>query len=126
MSAEEDLEANKTPLLEAPTRRKPEPASDIPSPDVEAAKTKSLEKSKQMHQDMCDKVFKPLMWLLFTGGILAICSLYCTSCLIGLCMVCICLCPFIPILNIPLWISIVLLMWRGWSLTNGHLSLVWE
>ena len=133
MSDDGDLESNEMPLLEeaAAQRKKPfkpdqvKPDKVKPNQDSEDVK-KSKEADRSHERYMWDNCFKPFVWLVLTGAALGVFSAYCTSCLIGLCLVCLCLCPFIPIVNIPLWISIVILLWRGWSLTNGHLSLVWE
>lgn len=55
-----------------------------------------------------------------------LCYYYCISCLLGIVLVSLCLCPFLPYFNVPLWIALVILVVSGYRITNGHLSLVWE
>jgi hypothetical protein len=55
-----------------------------------------------------------------------LCYYYCISCLLGVVLVSICLCPFLPYFNIPLWIGIFILVLSGYRITNGKLALVWE
>jgi hypothetical protein len=35
-------------------------------------------------------------------------------------------CPCVPVMNVPLWGAIFVLVFQGWRLTNGHLSLIWN
>jgi hypothetical protein len=51
---------------------------------------------------------------------------YCTQCLFGVLIFSACLCPYYNTMNIPLWISIILLTLSGWSITAGHLVLRWD
>lgn len=51
---------------------------------------------------------------------------FCIPCLLGVVVVSMCLCPFIPYFNIPLWISLFILVVSGWNFTRGHFSIVWS
>ena len=58
-------------------------------------------------------------------GVCVIFYFFCIPCLLGVLAVSMCLCPFIPYFNIPLWISLLILLMSGWNLTRGHFSIVW-
>jgi hypothetical protein len=59
-------------------------------------------------------------------GVCVIFYFFCIPCLLGVLAVSMCLCPFIPYFNIPLWISLLILLMSGWNLTRGHFSIVWS
>ena len=63
--------------------------------------------------------------VLITGACVA-CFFYCLPCLFGVVVLSACLCPWMPLFNLPLWLSILLLVVGGWSFTTGHFSVVWE
>lgn len=51
---------------------------------------------------------------------------YCNVCLIGVIIVSACMCPWIPYFNIPLWISIFLLVFMGWNFSSRKFHFIWE
>lgn len=53
--------------------------------------------------------------------------LFCPVCSLGVVVFCFVLCCFEPILNIPLWIAFLLLLFFGWTWTpNKHLIIDWH
>ena len=118
---EEQLET--VPFLEAPVPRTV--VKKVEDKKVED-KEKAVTLNHQFEARCIDQAVKPLVMVAIMGAAIYVCSVYCVSCLIGICVVCICLCPFIPAMNIPLWISMAVLIWKGWTLTNGHLTLIWQ
>lgn len=56
-----------------------------------------------------------LVLLVVTGGCV-ISFVYCKPCLLGVIVLSFCLCPFVPYLNIPLWIAILMLVHWGYTL----------
>lgn len=86
---------------------------------------------KAMHWNKV--IYEKTMLILFSLGMvclatigIVICYEYCTTCLVGILLFSLCTCPFIPVMNVPLWISILVLVVGGWSFTHGHMSLVWS
>ena len=66
--------------------------------------------------------------LLTTVSIL-LCVLFyfiCPKCLFGVLLFSACLCPFINMMNVPLWLAFVLLVVSGWTFTAGFLSVTWH
>lgn len=51
---------------------------------------------------------------------------YCRECLLGILIVSACLCPWIPYFNIPLWVSIGMLVFLGFHFTNKVFTFMWE
>ena len=120
---EEQLET--IPFLEAPVSRAVvKKVKDVEDDNEDKKKAVTLD--RHFEARCMDQVVKPLVMVAIMGAGIYVCSVYCVSCLIGICVVCICLCPFIPAMNIPLWISMAVLIWKGWTLTNGHLTLIWQ
>ena len=52
--------------------------------------------------------------------------MYCRECLLGILILSACLCPWIPYFNIPLWVSIGMLLVLGFHFTNKVFTLMWE
>lgn len=90
----------------------------------------SIKKSKNItnvyREYFVNKVFIPLVLLGITALILVLGWFFCPVCIVGVLVFSMCTCAYVPILNIPLWISIVILMWQGWKITQGSLSLEWK
>ena len=55
----------------------------------------------------------------------AVSFFYCKMCLVGLVLASACICPWVPYFNIPLWISIALLLYV-WYFTNKQLHVTWD
>ena len=52
--------------------------------------------------------------------------LFCQPCLLGILVFSACMCPWIPYFNVPLWVSIIMLISLGWHFTVGRLTLSWQ
>jgi hypothetical protein len=70
-----------------------------------------------------DCVFAVMILLVVTGGC-AVSFLYCKPCLFGIIALSFCLCPWVPYLNIPLWIGIAMLLHWGYSIVSEKHKLV--
>ena len=67
--------------------------------------------------------------LLLTVALIAcvLSYLFCPYCSLGVVLFCFCLCCCEPLLNIPLWIAIFMLVAFGWSWTpNKHFIVQWN
>jgi hypothetical protein len=70
--------------------------------------------------------------MMASGVIVFICGgcilsyLYCQQCLLGILVFSACMCPWIPYFNVPLWVSIIMLVSLGWHFTVGRLTLTWQ
>lgn len=71
------------------------------------------------------KVMKPLIYMCITFGLLVVCAFFCIPCLLGIFVFSACTCPYIPAMNLPLWSAMIILIYHGWALTTGKLSLTW-
>ena len=115
------VEADEPEILETGREYHPEKIKDIPSDEQVRAK-----KNNDYYQVNCwEKTLKPLIALGVTMVLLLICSYFCLPCLFGVLLFSACTCAFIPVMNIPLWATIAILILHGWALTTGKLSLVW-
>lgn len=103
---------------------------DVHRKDVEVAEEDHVKKSKNItnvyREYFINKVFIPLVLLGITALVLILGWFFCPVCIVGVLVFSICTCAYVPILNIPLWISIAILMWQGWKITQGSLSLEWK
>jgi hypothetical protein len=52
--------------------------------------------------------------------------MFCQPCLLGILVFSACLCPWIPYMNVPLWVSIIMLVSLGWHFTAGRMTLTWQ
>ena len=64
--------------------------------------------------------------ILLLTGINVVCFLYCTECLFLIFGFCLCCCLCVPTLNVPLWISVILLVISGYTFTYGKFAIVWN
>ena len=74
------------------------------------------------------KTLQCLLTLVVVFGVIGLCIfsyLYCKLCLLVIFFVCMACCLCVPGLNVPLWISIVLLVAGGYSFSNGRFSVIW-
>lgn len=55
--------------------------------------------------------------LVVVVGLCVLCYLFCIPCLFGIIAVSCCLCPWMTFFNIPLWLSILLLVYTSWHFT---------
>ena len=93
----------------------------------EAYEKKKTETLNKVHDEwFWSKVLKPLILVVVTMAALVACAFFCIPCLMGIFVFSACTCPFIPVMNLPLWGTIIILLVEGWSLTTGKLSLVWS
>jgi hypothetical protein len=82
--------------------------------------------NKHHEKTFVQQVVLPLLLITATLIALVVCAILCVPCLMGILVFSACTCSFVPIMNVPLWGAIVLLIIEGWSLTNGHLTLMWN
>jgi hypothetical protein len=59
-------------------------------------------------------------------GLCAVSFFYCKVCLLGILILSACMCPWIPYFNIPLWTSIILLVFVGWNFTYKVFEFTWK
>jgi hypothetical protein len=70
-----------------------------------------------------DCLFAVAILLVVTAGCV-VSFLYCKSCLFGIIALSFCLCPWVPYLNIPLWIAIIMLLHWGFTTVSQNHKLV--
>ena len=95
------------------------------TPDDEKAKKRALLCATTLEED-CHRILKKLMAIMVIAGVLTVCVFFCRSCLLGVMVFSLATCMCLPEMNIPLWISIVLLLVYGFELVYGDMSLVWK
>lgn len=93
--------------------------------DAEMLKWIAKELNKRHEKSFHWRVLTPLIMVGLTLIGLIVCYMYCLPCLFGILVFSALTCGCSPIMNVPLWITILILIIRGWSLTNGHLTLIW-
>lgn len=111
-----------------------------PSQNIGITADQSLKKSRaekkdsyfsisQMKKRLADQTYEFLTACFVLLVVLGGCVLsyfYCKECLVGILILSACLCPWIPYFNIPLWVSIGLLMFLGFRFTNKVFTFMWE
>jgi hypothetical protein len=95
------------------------------TPDDEKAKKRALLCATTLEED-CHRILRKLMGIMIVAGVLTLCVFFCQSCLLGVMFFSLATCICLPEMNIPLWISIVLLLVYGFELVYGDMSLVWK
>jgi hypothetical protein len=94
--------------------------------EAELLKWASAELNKRHDKSFWGKVVCPLVMVALTLGGLVACAILCVPCLMGILAFSALTCPCVPVMNVPLWGAIAILIFQGWSLTNGHMSLIWS
>jgi len=88
------------------------------------------EKSKSIGQKYKDfflyQILIPLALLAVAAAFLGVGWFVCPVCIVCVFLFSACTCAYMPVMNIPLWISIIILIWQGWTVTNGALSVTWK
>ena len=59
-------------------------------------------------------------------GLCAVSFFFCKVCLLGILILSACMCPWVPYFNIPLWASIILLIFVGWNFTYRSFEFTWK
>jgi hypothetical protein len=95
-------------------------------PKAQEEEIQAAKKTDETYRHYCmEKGVKPLIAFLVVVGLLVVCSFYCTTCIFGILAFCAVTCAFIPVLNVPMWACIIILLVKGWAFTNGNLTLTW-
>lgn len=94
--------------------------------DAELLKWAAAELNKRHEKSFWGRVVFPLGMVILTLAGLAVCAVLCVPCLMGILVFSALTCPCVPVMNLPLWSAILILIFQGWRLTNGHLSLIWD
>lgn len=86
----------------------------------------SIQKVKQR---LISQTYDCIIATIILSVILAACGLsffYCKLCLLGILILSACMCPWVPYFNIPLWVSIILLVFVGWNFTYKAFEFSWK
>lgn len=93
--------------------------------EIDLLRRIAKELDKRHEESFRSKMFM-LAFLLFILIFIVICTFVCLPCLFGLIVFSAITCPCKAEMNVPLWGSIIALIIRGWTFTNGHLTLTWS
>jgi hypothetical protein len=85
-----------------------------------------VKKAKQRLYDQTHECLVACAVIVVILGGCVVSYVYCQACLLGILVFSACLCPWIPYFNVPLWVSIVMLVSLGWHFTAGRLTLTWQ
>jgi hypothetical protein len=94
--------------------------------EADLLKWAAAELNKRHEKSFWRSVVFPLAMVVLTLGGLVACAILCVPCLMGILAFSALTCPCVPVMNVPLWGAIFVLIFQGWRLTNGHLSLIWN
>jgi hypothetical protein len=95
------------------------------NPDDEKAKKRSLLCATTLEED-CYRILRKLVAIMVLAGVLTLCVFFCPSCLIGVALFSMATCMCLPEMNIPLVISIALLLVYGFEFVYGDIMLGWK
>lgn len=93
--------------------------------EAELLKWAAAELNKRHESSFLRRVALPLALVVLTLAGLVVCAILCVPCLMGILVFSALTCPCIPVMNLPLWTAIFILIFQGWRLTSGHMSLIW-
>jgi hypothetical protein len=86
----------------------------------------SIQQMKQrLYAQTCECLMASTV-LIVVLGLCVLSFFYCRECLLGILVLSACLCPWIPYFNIPLWVSIGMLVVLGFHFTNKVFTFMWE
>ena len=94
--------------------------------EAELLKWAAAELNKRHEKSFWSRIVFPLAMVILTLGGLAVCAVMCVPCLFGILAFSALTCPCMPVMNLPLWGAIFILIFEGWHLTSGHMSLIWS
>ena len=94
--------------------------------EADLLKWAAAELNKRHEKSFWRSVVFPLAMVVITLAGLVACAILCVPCLMGILVFSALTCPCVPVMNVPLWGAIFVLVFQGWRLTNGHLSLIWS
>jgi len=100
---------------------------DVTERDKEEEDVKKSKSIGQRYRDFfMYQVCIPLVLLATAAAFLGVGWFICPVCVVCVFLFSACTCAYIPVMNIPLWISIVILIWQGWKVTDGALTVAWK
>ncbi len=100
---------------------------DVKERDKEEEDVKKSKSIGQRYRDFfMYQVCIPLVLLATAAAFLGVGWFICPVCVVCVFLFSACTCAYIPVMNIPLWISIVILIWQGWKVTDGALTVAWK
>jgi hypothetical protein len=86
----------------------------------------SIQQMKQrLYAQTCECLMPSIVLIIVLGGCV-LSFFFCRECLLGILVLSACLCPWIPYFNIPLWVSIGMLVVLGFHFTNKVFTFMWE
>lgn len=94
--------------------------------EAELLKWAAAELNKRHERSFWSRIVLPLALVALTLAGLAVCAILCVPCLFGILAFSALTCPCVPVMNVPLWGAIAILIFEGWHLTSGHMSLIWS
>jgi hypothetical protein len=94
--------------------------------EAELLKWAAAEINKRHEKSFWSRVVFPLGMVVLTLAGLVACAILCVPCLMGILAFSALTCPCVPVMNVPLWGAIFILIFQGWSLTHGRMSLIWS
>lgn len=88
-------------------------------------KERAIKRNQERDDWFWNKTVKPLLLCCLTFAALVVCAYFCIPCVFAVFAFSACTCPFVPVMNIPLWAAIIILVYEGWTLTNGRFGVFW-
>ena len=82
--------------------------------------------NRRHEKGFLQRVIYPLILLVATLAGLVVCAILCVPCLFGILAFSAITCGCQPLMNVPLWGSILVLLIRGWTFTTGNMTLIWS
>ena len=81
----------------------------------------------EYYDQWCSKqLWKPMLFLVVSVAAMIVCAFVCQPCLFGVLVFSAVLCNCMPVLQITLVGSMLILLFQGWSWTNGHFAVIWS
>jgi hypothetical protein len=135
MLDEEDCELGEegNPLVPSGGKITPDEAFKPPAKSTRGGESREEDVSFYSVNKMKQRLYaQTYECLIATAVVIVICGgcaasyAFCQPCLLGILVFSACMCPWIPYFNVPLWVSIIMLISLGWHFTVGHLTLTWQ
>jgi 1,4-dihydroxy-2-naphthoate octaprenyltransferase len=104
-------------------------ASDNPTKKRDSKDGDSFISIQKMKQRLISQTYDCMIAsivLVIMLGLCVVSYFFCKVCLLGILILSACMCPWVPYFNIPLWISIVLLVFMGWNFTYKSFEFTWK
>ena len=124
------MQSDDIPQSKVPSAVKGEDETKSPLTGDEKEALAKSEKVSRWLSDHTNRLLREgcehLTLFCITAAVMGVDMYYSPLIVFGVLAFSLCTCAYIPVMNLPLYASVLWLIIQGWAITQGHVKLVWS